>query len=235
MTAAIGSMDQLTTLGLAALAWVALHRGIAGSRLRFWLVDRLGEGAYRALFSTLSVLALGVLIWAYRRAPCAPLWITPRPLLYLPILVMPAALTLLAGAFVVKNPTAVGGESALGGVDPVRGVLRITRHPFLAAVTLWSGVHWIVNGNQASLLFFGAMFLSALWGMRDIDRKRRRTHGEAWASYAKQTSVLPFAAIIGSRNRLVLRELGVPLLLGAAASGLFVALHQSLFHVRALP
>lgn len=228
-------MDRLTVLGLAASIWFALHAAVAGSRLRLLLVKRLGERPYRGLFSVLSVLALGFLIWAYRRAPCAPVWIAPRSLLYLPILVMPGALVLFAGAFLVKNPTAVGLEGALSGAEPARGVLRITRHPFLWSVTCWAGVHWVVNGNLASSLFFGSMLLTALVGTRDIDRKRRRTHPELWEKYQAITSNLPFAAIASGRNRLVLRELVTPILVAAIATGLLLVFHESLFRVRAVP
>jgi uncharacterized membrane protein len=225
-------MDPLTRLALAAAAWFAIHPGIAGSSVRVWFAARFGENAFRLAFSVLSLVTLVALIFAYRRAPCAPLWITPRPLLYLPIVVMPFAFVLLAGAFTVPNPASVGGETALSAEEPARGALRITRHPFLWATAAWSFVHLVVNGSVASALFFGSMLLTALVGTRDIDRKRERTNPEAWARYARVTSNLPFAAIVSGRNRLVLRELGSALAAGAVLTAVVLALHAQLFHVR---
>lgn len=228
-------MDRLTTLALAAGAWFALHAVVAGSIVRSLLVARLGEAAFRGLFALLSVLSLGTLIWAYGRAPCAPFWIPPRQLLYLPIVIMPFSLVLLTGAFVVRNPTAVGAEKALSNDEPARGALRVTRHPFLWAVASWAGVHALVNGNIASLLFFGSMLLTALVGTRDIDRKRRRTHPELWARYEAATSNIPFVAIFTGKNRLELRELALPIGLSAVLTGLLLQYHRELFHVAPLP
>lgn len=228
-------MDPLSSLALAAAVWFLIHPAIAGSRLRWVFVERFGERAFLGGFTLLSALSLALLIRAYVRAPCSPLWIPPRELLYLPIAIMPIAFTLLIGAFTVKNPTSVGAESVLDTPEPARGVLRITRHPFLWSVIGWSSVHLIVNGNVASLLFFGSMLLTALSGTRDIDRKRRRTNAIGYARFEVVTSNVPFAAILGSRNRLVLRELVLPLVGGAVLTALLLAFHRDLFHVRPLP
>ncbi|HEY8946409.1 MAG TPA: NnrU family protein [Polyangiaceae bacterium] len=228
-------MDRLNLLAVAAAAWFVLHAGVSGSPLRWRIVERIGERAFRGVFSLLSVGSLAFLIWSYGRAPCSPLWIPPRALLYLPIVIMPVAFVLLAGAFTVKNPGSVGSEGTLGGAEPARGVLRITRHPFLWGVAVWSGVHALVNANVASLLFFGSLCSTALLGTRDIDRKRRRTHPELWGKYERVTSNVPFAAIASRRNQLSLRELTVPVVLGVALTALLLLFHREWFHVRPLP
>jgi uncharacterized membrane protein len=183
-------------------------------------------------------LSLGALSWlcvSYAGTPCVPLWIVPAPLYYLPLLVVPPAFALLAGAFTVPNPTAAGSERALERDEAARGVLRITRHPFLVAVAGWALVHVVVSANLASALFFGSLFLTAVVGARDIDRKRERQNPEAFARYRSQTSVLPFAAILAGRNRLVLRELLLPLAIGAVLTFLALAFHESWFHVSPIP
>lgn len=228
-------MDRLSVLAVAAAVWLVLHAVVAGSGLRWVLARRLGERAFRALFALLSIAALSWLVIAYRRAPCAPLWITPRALLHLPAVTMPLAFFLFAGSFMVKNPTAVAGARALGDPTNVRGVLRITRHPFLWAVALWAFVHLVVNGNVASLLFFGTLFVTAVVGTRDIDRKRMRTHPALWKAYLERTSNVPFAAVLAGRNELAFRELAAPLFVGALFTAILLAFHQTLFHVRPLP
>lgn len=228
-------VDPVAELALAASIWFLIHVGIAGSPLRRALSTRLGERGFQGAFSLLS---LGVLVWlclVYGRAPCEPLWATPRALYYLPLAVMPLAFVLLAGAFAVPNPTVVGSEAALESARAARGVLRITRHPFLVAVALWSAVHLIINGNLASLLFFGSMLLTAVFGTRDIDRKRLRHSPEAFVRYAGVTSVVPFLAIARGKNRLVWRELVVPLAIGAVLTALALVFHEQLFHVSAVP
>jgi uncharacterized membrane protein len=230
------AIDPFYELGLSALIWLLIHVAIAGAPpVRAALVRRLGEPGFRGAFSLLSLLSLVWMCMAYSRTPCSPLWATPAALYYLPLLVMPPAFVLLAGAFSVPNPTIVGKESALEAEDSARGVLRITRHPFLVAVALWSGVHLLVNGNLASLLFFGSLFLTAVFGTRNIDCKRMRHSPAAFSRYRERSSVVPFLAIARGRNRLVSRELWVPLAVGAVLTLLALSFHDQLFYVSAIP
>jgi len=216
-------------LALASFAWFAIHAFIAGSELRWVLVQRLGQRAFSAIFSLLSLASLVFLIDAYRKAPFYPLWFSPRIIHWLPLAVMPFALVLLVGAFSVPNPTTVGAEKVLERTDAARGVLRITRHPFLWATALWSGAHLLVTGHVASILFFGTLLITALRGTSSIDEKRSRTNKTEFARYREITSNLPFAAIIQSKNRLVLKELWVPLVIAALLLAVLLKVHQRLF------
>jgi uncharacterized membrane protein len=92
-----------------------------------------------------------------------------------------------------------------------RGMVRITRHPFLCGIALWALVHLIINGDLASLILFGSLLVLAVRGTLSIDAKRRRNFGEQWIKFAEVTSDIPFAAIAAGRNRLgpALAEIGV--------------------------
>jgi len=103
-------------------------------------------------------------------------------------------------------------ESKLAeGTDLARGIVRITRHPFLWGVALWALVHLIVNGDLASFILFGSLLLLALGGTVAIDAKRRRKFAGGWAQFAQTTSSVPFAAILSGRNSMVsaLGEIGI--------------------------
>jgi uncharacterized membrane protein len=226
---------EFAHLALAGLVWFLLHAAVAGSQLRGWLVARFGERAYLAGFSLTSLASLWWLIHAYRAAPYRALWSTPAPLHLVPLVVVPLALVLLVGAFTVKSPTAVGGEKFLDKGEPVRGVLRITRHPFLWSVVAWSVAHLVVSPDLGSQLFFTSLGLTALSGSFDIDRKRRRSNPEAFARFEAVSSNLPFAALRAGRTRLVWRELWLPLLLGLALASGAALLHPYLFGTRVLP
>jgi uncharacterized membrane protein len=228
----VDELDPFLGLALAALVWFLLNKGVAGSPLRGRLVGKLGERGFRGLFALAS---LGWLIFAYRGAPCSPLWTLPRSLFWLPSMVMPLAFLLMVGAFSVPNPTAIGSEAALKRANAARGVLRITRHPFLWAVILWSTSHLLVNGNVAATLFFGSMLATALYGTRDIDRKRARSDAASFAVYQVSTSNVPFVAIMSGRNTLELRELVLPGVIGSVLTALMLGLHHVLFHVAPFP
>ncbi len=215
-------------LALASFLWFAIHAFVAGSELRWAIAKRIGELAFRTLFALLSLSSLAFMISEYRKASFYPLWFSPRIIHWLPLAVMPLALVLLVGAYSVPNPTSIGSEKVLRRTDAARGVLRITRHPFLWAVMIWSGAHLLVTGHVAAILFFGSLFATALRGTTSIDEKRRRTNKSEFARYAEVTSNLPFAAIIAGRNRLAWVELWVP----AVVAGLLLAVILHL-HLRA--
>jgi len=215
--------------------WFLLHAAVAGSGLRFTLIERFGEKAYRGGFSLASVASLLWLIHEFGRAAYSPLWVTPAALSFVPILLVPLAFIFLAGAFTVPNPTAVGGEKLLAAEDAARGMLRVTRHPFLWSAVMWALSHLLVNADLGSLIFFGSLGTTALRGTFDIDSKRRRAKPVDFARFEAKTSNLPFAAVLAGRNRLVARELWVPVALGLALAVGSIALHPRFFGGSAIP
>ena len=202
----------MISLIAASVFFLLIHFGVSGTRLREALIVRLGAGAYRGAFALASLAGLAWMIYAYRHAPTVPLWgllLGFRPTAY--VLVFIAFLFVVIG-LATPSPTRVGMESTLAqGPDVARGVVRITRHPFLWGVGLWALVHLIVNGDLASLILFGSLLVLALAGTLSIDAKRRRHFGEDWTRFAKVTSGIPFAAIAAGRNRLgpAVAEIGV--------------------------
>src|SRR4051812_6473207 len=98
----------MSNLVVAALFLVGTHFGIASSQIRTALVHRLGETAYLALYSLLSLVAIGWLVVAWRAAPFVPLWNAGLALRYLPLVVMPIALLLVVCGLSGPNPTALG-------------------------------------------------------------------------------------------------------------------------------
>jgi uncharacterized membrane protein len=204
----------------ANACFLLIHFCVSGTRLRDALVARLGAGRYRGAFALASVLALVWIIYAYRHAPTVPTWgflLGFRHVAYL--LVFIAFLFAVIG-IATPSPTRVGMESKLAqGADMARGIIRLTRHPFLWGVALWALVHLIVNGDLASLILFGSLLVLALAGPLFIDAKRRRQFPDLWAQFANVTSDVPFAAIAAGRNQLgrALAEIGFGRLLLAVA------------------
>jgi uncharacterized membrane protein len=196
----------------ASAFFLLIHFGVSGTRLRDALVRQLGAGPYRGLFSLASIVGLVWMGYAYRHAPTVVLWgvlLGFRPIAYLLVLV--AFLFVVIG-ITTPSPTQVGAESKAGpGPEAARGMLRITRHPFLWGVALWAFVHLVVNGDLASLILFGSLLVLALGGTLVIDAKRRRSFGEQWSRFANVTSGVPFAAIAAGRNALgpALAEIGI--------------------------
>ncbi len=226
---------EFARLAIAALAWFLLHAAVAGSGLRAALVGRFGDKPYRGAFSLASLASLWWLIYEYGRAPYVLLWVTPRLLYFAPLVIVPVAFVFLVGAFTMPSPTALGGEKHLAKAEAARGVLRVTRHPFLWSAALWALAHLVVNGDAGSQIFFASLGVTALRGAVDIDRKRRRSNPTEFARFEQATSNVPFGALLAGRNRLVLREVWLPLLLGLTLALGAIALHPYFFGASAVP
>jgi uncharacterized membrane protein len=137
---------------------------------------------------------------------------------------------LLVTGILTPSPTRIGNEKrGLAAEEPARGVLRITRHPFLWGVALWATGHLLTNGERFAVMLFGALGLMVIFGARSIDRKGRARDPVAWARFEDVTSNLPFAAITQGRNRLDLGEIGWRGLVGVAVAALVAYFHGPLF------
>ncbi|MBP0464226.1 NnrU family protein [Roseomonas sp. PWR1] len=179
--------------GEYALAWALfLASNVLPARpaLRGPLVRRVGEARFAIAYSAVSLAILAWLVAAAGRAPAWPLWGWAPWQAWVPNLMMPVACVLLALGAGIPNPFSIGGARACL-YDPARpGVLALTRHPVLWAVTLWAGAHVPPNGDLAHVLMFGGFAAFGLAGMRALDRRRRRAWGAArWAEMAPRQRV----------------------------------------------
>lgn len=211
---------------VAGALFVGTHLAISSTPARARLISMVGTRGYLGLYSLCALVTLGYLMWLYGAVPRRDYVWQPSPLLYeIAWYIMPAALVLLLGGFMVKNPTNVGMEGMLGEEKTVlaRGVTRITRHPFQWSVVLWAVSHLIANGDTVSIVFFSSFLLLSLIGTFLIDRKKAQSLGTAWHAYRDQTSNIPFAAILAGRNRLAVSELWLPI--GVAVAGYFALLY----------
>lgn len=226
----------MVSLLLASAFFVGIHLFVSGTALRGRIVERIGERGFQGAFSLASLAGIVWMCSAYADSATDPLWSAGAGLRWLALPVMLVAFLFVAVGLTSPSPTAVGGESALEGEGAVRGIVRITRHPFLWGVALWAAMHLLLNGDLASLVFFGALILLALEGTRSIDRKRARALGGSWERFRAATSNPPFLAIAQGRGSLRLGELGWwRIALALALYVGFLLLHPWIFGGNALP
>lgn len=194
----------MTLLLAAAVVFLALHLLIAGTRGRDIIVGAIGERAYLGLFSLASIAAIVWLAMTYRIAVASEANVQLFDLgsgvdnLAIPVLLV--AFLLGVPGLLMPSPTSVGQIHALAKEGTVRGILRVTRHPFLWGVALWSAFHLSATGDTASVILFGTFLVLSVLGTFSIDLKRRRKLGEQWSAFAHQTSNIPFTAIVTGRN-----------------------------------
>lgn len=127
-------------------------------------IDRLGMMPWRGIFSLLSLVALGLIIWGFGQARTAPQWIwyPPHSLRHVTMLLMLVSFVLLVAAYVPGNRI----KAAVG-------------HPMLAGVKTWAFAHLLVNGALADMILFGSFLAWAIAGFV-ILRRRDRANGVTW-------------------------------------------------------
>lgn len=199
----------MTMLIAAAAVFLGIHLLIAGTRVRDAINSVIGEGPYLGLFSLASLGAIVWLAMSYgvaQRGDDPQLYDLGPGVKHLGIPIVALAFLLGIQGLFMPNPTSLRQEGAATRPNTIKGVLRITRHPFLWGVAIWSAFHLTANGDEASVIFFGSFFVLAILGTFSIDAKRRRKMGEAWIAFAAKTSNIPFGAVVSGRNNLKLGE-----------------------------
>ena len=110
--------------------------------LRTQLRATLGEGPYKLIYTALSLLGLGLLIYGKIIAhPPIVIWAPPDWTRHVAFFIVPVALILIASAYAPGH------------------IRRIVQHPMLAGIALWSGAHLLANGELSAMALFGGFFV----------------------------------------------------------------------------
>ena len=126
-------------------------------------IAKLGLGAYKGIYSLVSVLGLALIVIGYGQARTAPiaLWDPPLWTRHLSALLVLFAFVLLVSAYVPRNRI----KAAVG-------------HPMILGVKIWAAGHLLANGTLADVLLFGGFLAWAVLDYRAA-RQRDRLHGRA--------------------------------------------------------
>ena len=182
-------MTGMACLALASAAFVGTHF-LMSHPLRRPMVARMGEGPFRGLYSLVSIVLFGLMIWVYGRiGDQPPLWDSGEIGWVVATVLMLVGSILFVGSF-VGNPALPGAPRPKGAPS---GVLAITRHPMMSGFALWAITHIIVIATPKALIFDGAIIFLALIGSALQDRKKRGLMGETWHEWTAQTGFWPFA------------------------------------------
>ncbi|MCB1368997.1 MAG: NnrU family protein [Rhodobacteraceae bacterium] len=162
--------------------------------LRPILERALGPRGFTFAYATLSTLVLIWLIVAAGRAPFVQVWPWAAWQSHAAMGLMLVAGLLLAISIARPNPFSFGGSRnhLFDARNP--GPVRLTRHPLLVALAIWSGAHLLANGDLAHVILFGTFSAFAILGGRIIDRRRKREMGEEWARLAGTVRAQPLSA-----------------------------------------
>jgi uncharacterized membrane protein len=152
----------VTVLILGLLIFLGVHSTrIVADGWRTAQVKRLGEGAWKGIYSLFSLAGFGLIIWGFglaRQQPVA-LWVTPVAMRHVAALLTLIAFVLLVSAYVPRNQ-----------------IKARMHHPMLLAVKVWAFAHLLSNGKLADLVLFGS-FLAWAVVCFIAARKRDRAAG----------------------------------------------------------
>lgn len=167
----------MTILILGLIIFLGVHSlSIVAEHQRNRMVQRLGEGPFKGLYSLVALLGLVLLIWGYGQARLEPVVVyTP------PMWMRHLSMVLLIPVFPLLFATYLPGR-----------IQRALKHPMLVAVKLWAVAHLLANGMLADILLFGG-FLA--WAVVDrISLKRRAPRATPELPYKPMNDVIAIAA-----------------------------------------
>jgi uncharacterized membrane protein len=208
-------MSGLGMLALASLAFVGTHF-LMSHPLRAGMVSTLGERGFAGVYSLVSILLFGWMIWAYPAATTEapqPYWDAGRSGYAFATLLMWLGSVLFVGSL-RRNPALPRPGKVIERIDEPNGVYSITRHPMMWGFALWAVTHAIVNPTAASLILDFAIAFLALLGAALQDGKKDRLMGEVWRDWRTKTSFMPYGRGLKSADGFAL-SFGTLLWLGA--------------------
>lgn len=222
---------------LSLAIFLGSHMAISRTRLKPFLISRIGKTGYFLSYSALSLILLGWLIIAAQNAPRIQLWPWDHGLYWIPNLLMPFAFIFLVAGLNVPNPLSI--SSGAEGFDPEKPgfIVATTRHPVLWGFLLWSLSHIIPNGEYPLVLMFVIFMLFSIAGMALLDFKRKREMTESiWLQYSKYTHPALFCskAFLSSRFQLTKKDI-FGIILGLFVYAVFYILHGTLFGIVPMP
>jgi uncharacterized membrane protein len=152
-------------LVLGLILFLGVHSvRIVAEGWRTQMLVRVGEGTYKGLYTAISLLGFGLIVWGFGVARETPtmLWMPPRGMRHAAALLTLIAFVLLAAAYMPRN-----------------SIKARLHHPMVLAVKTWALAHLVSNGSLAHVILFGA-FLA--WGVANFiaARKRDRALGTSY-------------------------------------------------------
>ena len=126
---------------------------------------RMGEAAWKGVYSLLSLLGFGLIVWGFglARADTIVLWTPPLFMRHIASLLLLVAFILLAAAYVPRN-----------------GIKARLHHPMMIAVKLWAFAHLLTNGRLASVVLSCAFLAWVVLAFRAA-RQRDERDGAVYA------------------------------------------------------
>ncbi len=191
-------------MGLAILVaglaiFIASHVFVAQRALRGDVIKAVGETSYKLIFSVVSAIGIGLIVWgfsSYRAAGYIAIWSPPLWTRHLALALMWPATILVTAAY-------IPGE-----------IKRRLGHPMLAGIKLWAVAHLLANGDLGSMALFAGILGWAVYDRASL-RYRSDSGGPSIPVGGWRNDVM--AIIVGTLVYLALTFVFHPLVIGVPA------------------
>jgi uncharacterized membrane protein len=157
----------MVVLVCGLLIFLGVHSvRIVANEWRSAQIARMGEKAWKGIYSIVSLIGFGLIIWGFSMARATPevLWSPPLWTKHVTALLMLVAFILLVATYIPGNRF----KAKIG-------------HPMLAATKTWALAHLLANGNLADVVLFGAFLIWSIFAFA-ISRRRDRAAGVTYPS-----------------------------------------------------
>jgi uncharacterized membrane protein len=149
----------MTLLLIGLLLFLGVHSTrIVAEDFRSRQIARLGDKAWKGLYSLASIVGFVLMVWGYGLARQDPvvLWATPVWLRHVAALLTWVSFVMVAAAYIPGNH--------------IKATLQ---HPMVLGVKVWAFAHLIANNTLADLLLFGSFLVWAVLSFRAAKARDR--------------------------------------------------------------
>lgn len=170
-------------LVLGLILFLGVHSvRIVADGWRTQVLAQRGEGAWKGLYSVLSLAGLALMIWGYSLARQQPvvLWVPPVATRHIAALLTLFAFILMTAAYVPGN-----------------GLKARLHHPMVLGVKLWALAHLLANGNLADVVLFGAFLVWAVFCFRAARGRDRAAAAVVAPGTASRTAITVAVGTVG--------------------------------------
>lgn len=213
------------SLALASLGFLLIHF-VSATNLRAKFIEKYSINVWMSTFSVVSMCLFVWMVIEYMNDESAEtLWVMPSWWLWVNAVLMFAAL------FFIIMSNIPDKDARLG-----KGIFAITRHPTNWGMAIFAAAHMLTNGSVEAQLFWGSLLGTAIVGSYFLDKRKTATGEKRWLEAPKNSSWLPFLAIIQGKAKLKFDDFK-PLPVMASVAVFFIAaiVHVGIFGTYLLP
>lgn len=169
----------LAVLILGLAVFLGSHLFTTRRSARADAIARLGINGYRALYSVVSIVGLGLIVWgygAYRAHEWIQIWSPPAFMRHITVGLMLLSVIFLVAVFIPSH---------------IKAKLK---YPMLVSVKTWALAHLLSNGDLGSILLFGSLLAWAVFARIDAKRRTDEVPVVAPKSWRNDVGVVVFGA-----------------------------------------